>query len=85
MKAHEILKAAEEAAGLWPSNMPGHVNFGAEALDVADELPDGVHRLEGSMWQFVVEGGQIVTAVREDLRAWWRDDYATQPAGSEER
>lgn len=82
MIAIDILKEAEKVAGLWPANLPGHVNFGAEAIDVHGELEDGAHRLEGSAWQFVVEGGRIISAVREDLQAWRRDEetvYGVEP------
>jgi hypothetical protein len=70
MSAIDLLKAAGEAVGLWPSHLPGHVNFGAEAFDVDGELEDGAHRLATSPWQFIVEGGRIVAAVRDDLSAW---------------
>jgi hypothetical protein len=80
MSANDILKAAEEAVGLWPTHMPGHVNFGAEAFDVEGELPDGAHRLEASPWQFIVDGGRIVAAVREDMTAWRRGDETVHGA-----
>ena len=75
MIAIKVLEAAEKAAGIWPTQMPGHVNFGAEAIDVDGQLEEGAHRLEGSPWQFIVEHGQIVSAVREDMKAWWREDH----------
>jgi hypothetical protein len=64
--------------------MPGHVDFGAEALDVDGGLPDGVHRLEGSLWQFVVKEGRIVRGVREDLQAWWLSDHVIHAAEGDE-
>ncbi len=80
MSAQYILKVAEQMAGAWPTQMPGHVSFGAEALDVDGDLPDGVHRLEGSAWQFVVEAGRIVRAIREDMKAWWDAEYSKHEA-----
>lgn len=74
MGAEQVLLRAGEAAGAWPAQMPGHVVFGDDAPD-AGELDDGAHRLEGSPWQVVVEGGRVVQAIREDQRNWWRDEH----------
>lgn len=76
---YEMLQEAERRAGVWPTGMPGHVDFGAEGLDVDGTLPDGVHRLDGSSWQFVVENGHIVRGVREDLSAWWAPKFEVHP------
>ena len=76
----ELLEAAERLTGQWPTGLPGHVDFGAEAVDVDGALPDGVHRLDGSAWQFVVEDGRIVRGVREDLKAWWDGEFTSHAA-----
>ena len=54
------------------SPLTGVVNWtpGAEIEDLADVLPDGVHRLDGSDWQFTVADGALVRAVRSDMTGY---------------
>lgn len=63
------LQAETDRAATW---LPGVVNWtpGAEIEDLAATLPDGVHRLDGSEWQFTVEGGALVRACRADMGSY---------------
>ena len=82
MSPVKILQEVEKVAGLWPSNLPGHVNFDPKSLAVKGFLEDGAHRLQGSPWQFIVRDGFIVSAVREDLTAYRSSDetvYGLEP------
>ena len=72
----EKLRELESEAIKHTPSLPGLVDFApSEIFDVAGELPDGVHRLDGSLWQFTVLDGQVVRATREDLKHFWHEPY----------
>jgi hypothetical protein len=77
--AHE-LAILEDLVAREPTPLPGVVNFppnGPEGL--TSLLPDGVHRLEGSAWQFTVSGGRVLKAVRSDMRHYLGADETVHP------
>ncbi len=74
-KIVEALRLVEKQVVAKFSHMPGVVDFAPDEAHDTGDLADGVHRLDGSQWQFVVENGEVRRAVRDDMKAFWSEPY----------